>query len=1039
MMCESLITIPILSNSIAYLAQVIVKPNSDTVEDAALVFSGSQFFTALVAGLVVAFAFQLLFTNLGVAARISLLGGGSSSDSSSEDSGGLGGTTEKIGLALGFETIISVTLALFIACILAVKLSLFVSPLSGAIVGLVIWGTFFSLIMWLSSTTVGSLIGSGVNTATSGMQVIVGTVAATIGADTASKKTITTAEVAVASVRRELGAAIDPVTMRENVEDFLSSIKTPELNIEKIATDVERLLNGENLQEIADSESFRNIDHSTFVSLIGDRPDLSKKEVNRLAGKLEFVWQRVVNKIPRTPSSNPLQDFANYLTSATKARLLGEDLSQKLEGLIAEMQLCPKSHNIAMDRSMSIGFSGLIYLVMRRTDLSDLDVDSIIDKLESVKEDLGEQTIKLAPQVGVKERKPPNTIYRDIENYLLNAYPWQLKPNNLNREFCNLIYDSEADPETVVSQLQKIDRADLKHLLNQKKKLTKGQINSVANLLNSIRWKIIATAEAAYEQEIVIDLLLAAQEYLVSTPKEELSPEKIQLDFKPILEDFDATYEQLSNRLIQLDRSTLERMLELRGDMNEIAISAVVGELEMTRSLVLQQAQENFTQAKALAEIQWLRLQAYLRDLNKAELNYQGIKQELELLFDDPQAETRTIKTRLAQFDRDTLVQLLSQRQDLNEEQVEEIIDNVESLWSLTQSTSQHLENQAQAQYEQAKSAIADYLRSTGKAELNPEGIKQYLTLLLDNPQLGAKAIRQSLAAIDRDTLVQLLAQRDDLSQNEVSQVVDEVRLTLRTIAKAPRRLAIRTQEQVSDFQSSIAQYICNTDKEELNPQGIERDVEFLLNDPRAGIESLQERLFQFDRPTLVALLFQREDIAEANINQIVDRVLAVRDRIFKKLQRSQTKIQSIFERILAKIRDYLKSLESPELNYYSIKGDLQTLFDDPQAGFEVLRDRFSELDRNTLIAILSSRDDISQVDAERLVRQVERTRDRILQRAELIQQQAQLRLEEAKRQTQKQLEETRKAAASASWWLFFTALISAIASAAGGALGVMD
>jgi hypothetical protein len=61
-----------------------------------------------------------------------------------------------------------------------------------------------------------------------------------------------------------------------------------------------------------------------------------------------------------------------------------------------------------------------------------------------------------------------------------------------------------------------------------------------------------------------------------------------------------------------------------------------------------------------------------------------------------------------------------------------------------------------------------------------------------------------------------------------------------------------------------------------------------------------------------------------------------------------------------------------------------------------------------------------------------------ILQRAERIQQQAQLRLEEAKLQAQKQVEETRKAAAAASWWLFFTALISAAASAGAGALGVI-
>ena len=113
-------------------------------------------------------------------------------------------------------------------------------------------------------------------------------------------------------------------------------------------------------------------------------------------------------------------------------------------------------------------------------------------------------------------------------------------------------------------------------------------------------------------------------------------------------------------------------------------------------------------------------------------------------------------------------------------------------------------------------------------------------------------------------------------------------------------------------------------------------------------------------------------------------------------------------------------------------------MFDDPQAGFDALKDRFSSVDRNTLIAVMSSRDDISQADADRLVSQVERTRDRALQRAERVQNEAVMRLESAKKQAAIQVEETRKAAATASWWLFASALVSAIASAGAGALGVI-
>ena len=51
------------------------------IPEASLLFSGPQFLVALVAGVVMAFAFQLLLTNFSVAFGISSLGGsGSSTD-----------------------------------------------------------------------------------------------------------------------------------------------------------------------------------------------------------------------------------------------------------------------------------------------------------------------------------------------------------------------------------------------------------------------------------------------------------------------------------------------------------------------------------------------------------------------------------------------------------------------------------------------------------------------------------------------------------------------------------------------------------------------------------------------------------------------------------------------------------------------------------------------------------------------------------------------------------------------------------------------
>ncbi|MEL6578913.1 MAG: MFS transporter [Cyanobacteria bacterium J06621_12] len=1034
-------------NDMMLLAQsgVIVESARDVeaIQNSAFIFNGSQFFAALIAGVVLAFALQLLFTNLGIAAGISMAGGSSDSSSSSssssydDHSGGLGSSIKKIGMAVGLGTLISVSLALFIASLLAVKLGLFIAPLSGAIVGLVIWATFFALMMFFSSRAIGSLLGSVVNTATSGMQSILGTATAAIGAGAASKQVVNTAETAAAAVRRELGMAIDPVSMRENVEDFLQSVTPTGIDINQIAQDFERLLDNENLQEIVNSDSISNIDRNTFIELISDRSDISRKDAERIASKMESVWHKTTEKL--TPSANPVSKLSNYLKTSTKEQLVSSDLGNQINSVVNELK-ASSSHsgtNPLVKAATSFGASSLANIVMGRADLSDFDVDKIVKQLKSAGEQLGEKTDQIASQVGISNT-PPSTVKRDIEDYLANAYPWQLKQTNLDREFRNLIYDPAADPQAVAAELRQISRGDFNAVLKQKGLLSQKQIRSTANLLDAIRLEVIATAEAAQSREKSIELMAEVEQYLTTVSKDQLNSEKIQLEFKPILEDFDASYEQLSTRLAVLDRPTLERMLELRGDMEAIEASAIAGELEIARDQVLEENSQNLGQAKTVAERQWLQLQSYLRDTGKGELNPDGIKRELGLLLQNPQAGGSALQARLGNFNRDTLVQLLSQRQDLNEEQIEDAIDTVEGSWLKIANAPQQLANKAQEQYDLATSEIANYLRRTGKPELNPKGIERDLTLLFNNPKLGSNAIRQRLAAMDRDTLVQLLAQRQDLNESDIEQVINDVQSTLKSIAKAPRRAAIRTQKKVQDFRSSVAEYLRATDKAELSPAGIKRDIELLINDPHTGAESLKDRLASFDRSTLTALLTQREDISKADVNKVVDRILEVRDGVMSQLQVVQNAVQSVIDRLLAKIKAYLDSLDRPELAYGGIKRDINVLFDDPQAGFMALKDRFSSIDRNTMVAIMSSRQDVSQADADRIITQIEKTRDRALQRAERLQTETMMRVESAKKQAAQQVEDTRKAAATASWWLFLTGLVSAISSAMAGAIGVL-
>jgi hypothetical protein len=1031
-----------------------------------------RFFVALIAGVVLAFAFQILLTNLSVAAGISYLGRSSDDEDDHHDheSGSAGGTIRKIGFAVGIWTLITVTIALFVACLLAVKLSLVPTAGLGAILGVVIWGAYFTLLVWVSSSTVGSLIGSVVNTATSGFQSIVGTATAAMGAKAVNSQVVSTAEAAAAAIRRELGSGLDPMSLRESVEDYLEKLRPPQLDMSNIRGQFEKLVNDPELQSIVGGGSatevldrLRHIDRGTFVNLISNRTDLSKKDAKGLIDQLESVWHQTLDRYQQR--KDPTAELMEYLKTVQPGAVNSDELNRRLDQLTEEVrrqgqmlqstqgdqmnamsnamstigqmgQNQPQKEQGLVDRAMQFGFSTLMGTVMGRTDLSDFDVEKILGQLQTAKDKVAGGAKQIAGQVA--DKAPGfSPIKADVQNYLLNTYSWHLNRATLETEFRDVLFDPEADPGTVRRQLEQLNRSDFVNLLTQRGDLSPARVTEIADQLETIRAKTLSSVEMSEGQEQSQDLRSRVENYLRSTHKNELNPEGIQRDLSLLLDDPEAGYDALKGRLSQFDRDTLVQILAQRPDMTQEDADRVVSQFENTRDKVLGSAQAAQDRVKSEAEALRVRVESYLRNTNKSELSPDGIKRDFRLLLDDPQAGASAIRGRLSQFDRDTLVQLLAQRPDMTPEEADRVISQLEEVRNTVLHAPQIAAGKAKEQVDQVTTAIADYLRRTNLQELDPDGIQRDLNTLLHDPKAGSNALRARLSHVDRDTLVKLLSQRQDLSEEQVNQTIDQVQASIRKIVRSPRRLAARTQQKVQDFQSTIEGYLVNTDKEELNPDGIKRDLQLLLKDPRAGFGSLGDRLSQVDRSTIVALLAQRKDMTEEEANRVVDQVLSVREQFVAQVQQIQDRIQSVIDGIFAKIRDYLNSLDRPELNYEGIRTDVRTLFNDPQAGFDALRDRLSHFDRDTLVAVLSSREDISEAQANRVIDQIEGARSNVLRRAERIQEEAQRRLESVKRQAKKQAEETRKAAETAAWWLFGTAIVSVAASAIAGAIAV--
>ena len=88
---------------------------------------------------------------------------------------------------------------------------------------------------------------------------------------------------------------------------------------------------------------------------------------------------------------------------------------------------------------------------------------------------------------------------------------------------------------------------------------------------------------------------------------------------------------------------------------------------------------------------------------------------------------------------------------------------------------------------------------------------------------------------------------------------------------------------------------------------------------------------------------------------------------------------------------------------------------------------------------MLAQRKDISEEDAERIVSQVEAARDAVIDRAKEMREEVLKRIEQIREESLHQAEAASHTAASASWWLFITAIISGCAAVLGGIMPVLS
>ncbi|MEH2174623.1 hypothetical protein [Nostoc sp.] len=325
-------TIVRLCSTQGWRAQLVIAQEFTASKDAALFFSGTQGFLVLIAGLLLAFAFQLLLANFFIALGISYSTPEHELDTNSQAL--MDDKINQVGIIVGLRTLGTVSITLFLACFLAVKLCPLHDPLLAAIIGLIIWAAYFFLLVWVSATTVGSVLSSVLDRATSGLQGIIGTATIAFGAKTIGDRVVSTADAAAAAVRNELGSAVDRTSIRKAIDNYLNQLQLSQQERLEIEDEFEKLVAQPEMQSLSKENYLRNIGRKTFVDIVDSRTDLSKQDINWFVDSFEGFWQQIWGQQPQKVQTNGLPIA---LKSGEPEELKPERLSAKLEQLINQI------------------------------------------------------------------------------------------------------------------------------------------------------------------------------------------------------------------------------------------------------------------------------------------------------------------------------------------------------------------------------------------------------------------------------------------------------------------------------------------------------------------------------------------------------------------------------------------------------------------------------------------------------------------------------------------------------------------------------
>ena len=1008
---------------------------------------GTQIIVAVVVGLFTAFAVQFLLTNLGLVLGLWLLKyrPQASSKQAAEDSEDI---SVDIGFFAGLGILFTLNLVLFIACFLAVRFSTTGDSISGATLGIVIWSTYFLILIWASYSAVGWVFG----TLTTKLRQLIDAIANWIsGTDEPSE--LLTEEATANLINQEIKTALSEFDLQQRIEDYLKTLPSPQLDLSAISQGFADLIAQLNLESFAETNLLKTIDRQTFINLIDERTNLATSEIEQIVDRLERIWQQAVERYEKQDLNGEL---IQVLQSANPEELQFEQLVKRLEQLIGQEskrnstdsdERTPQlneveidSHSNSVIKSWSnLNWKAIKNALLKRVDLSEIELEDVWHTLQFLyQHNPSEASLKLSF----------NTISNDIEDYLWHTPPWYLNSEKGWQEFKRVIYDPEADPIQVRSQLKQVKPADFVALLQQRDDLDAQKIEGIVEHLETVRQEVFSLIEEAEFSEQKQALCDRLRNYLQTAKLEELQEDNLLSSLEQSLIKSGMTTGVLTQFLNSWQQLQWQSWLQQRQDLEPDELQQIEEQLDQIGDRLRAKFTDWQFQVTSTAQELQSKLESYLRYTNQDLLTPEKIANKLEQLGQEARDNLPEIE-QLPEIDLSSLSEILKRRKGFGNDQIKAISTQIETHWQQLNGSATPEISPLQTKSSELVENVVDYLYQAIKQNLNLTDIEAGLPQLFDDAKSATTTqINQQLDRLDWHEIEAKLKQVKRGRELQIQQTIKQLRNKIRQLAKLPRRWATRTSKQVSDVVDELEAFLSHSNKIELTAEHLEHNLKGIFHRVKTwsnlqgdtAVDNL-DRLAKLTPANFTQPLAARQDITPVEIEQISVRSVAIIDRLSQEIKTQQEQTNQLVQHLLKRLGEYFSSLNLWYLDYNYLKDslanfDFQSLTDSWQETIaEIplteLGDRLGQLSHETLSTIIQTKEILPNMSLS----PIQGIQDYIAQQIETIQLTAYERTEAVKQKTLQQIEATRKAIATAAYWMLAIAFSSIVTSVLAGFL----